>query len=121
MEDNHPSFADLFPMRMTSIEKFHWFDDNEEYPNVVFCRMQVDGQIEETIARQAWQIAVERQPFADVEPEKVGGRWNWVQGPRGDQNGSQNFEDWHGTRFEFEQFDHAPEPWRFQDLSLIHI
>ena len=115
MEDNHPSFADLFPMRMTSIEKFHWFDDNQDYPNVVFCRMQVDGQIEESLARKAWQIAVERQPFADVEPQKVGGRWKWVQGPRGEQNGSQSFEDWHGTRFEFEQLDHSPEPWQFQD------
>jgi len=115
MEDKQQSFADHFPMRMTSIEKFHWFDDNQEYPNVVFCRMRVDGQIEQSLARKAWQIAVERQPFADVEPQKVGGRWNWVEGPRGEQNGSQSFKDWRGTRFEFEQFERAPEPWQLQD------
>ena len=70
MENDLPSFNELFPMSMSSIEKFHWFDDSEAYPNVVFCRMQIAGKLDEAIAREAWQIAVERQPFADVEPKK---------------------------------------------------
>lgn len=115
MENNHQSFDNLFPMRMSSIEKFHWLDDNDTYPNVVFCRMRIQGKLDESIAREAWQIAVERQPFADVEPKKVGGRWCWVQGPRGDQNGSRRFEDWRGTRFEFQEYESATENWKFKD------
>ena len=115
MDSSYQSFSEHFPMRMTSIEKFHWFDDNDEYPNVVFCRMRIDGQLEENIARQAWQIAVQRQPFADVKPKKINGRWCWEQGPRGDQNGRQCFEDWHGTRFEFEHFDGPAPAWKFRD------
>ena len=115
MENNQQSFDDLFPMPMRSIEKFHWFDDNKEYPNVVFCRMRIKGKLDQAIAREAWQIAVERQPFADVEPKKVGGRWCWVQGPRGDEDGSRRFEDWRGTRFEFQEFESAPVPWKFKD------
>ena len=115
MENNQQSFDDLFPMRMSSIEKFHWFDDNDKYPNVVFCRMQVAGELDQAIAKEAWQIAVERQPFADVEPKKVGGRWCWVQGPRGEKNDSGSFEGWHGTRFEFQEFESAPEKWKFKN------
>jgi len=115
MENNYQSFDDLFPMRMTSIEKFHWLDDNDQYPNVVFCRMRIAEKLDESIAREAWQIAVQRQPFADVEPKKVGGRWCWVQGPRGDQGGSRRFEDWRGTRFEFKEFESAADHWKFKD------
>ena len=115
MENDLPSFNELFPMSMSSIEKFHWFDDSEAYPNVVFCRMQIAGKLDEAIAREAWQIAVERQPFADVEPKKVGGRWCWVQGPRADQNDEGRFENWRGTRFEFQELKSAAESWKFND------
>lgn len=115
MENDQPAFDDLFPMPMSSIEKFHWFDDSDEYPNVVFCRMQIAGKLDESLARKAWQIAVERQPFADVEPKKVGRRWCWVQGPRGEQNDAGSFTNWRGTRFEFQAFESAPENWKFKD------
>jgi len=93
MENDQPTFDNLFPMRMSSIEKFHWFDDSEEYPNVVFCRMRIAGKLE----------------------KKMGRYWYWVQGPRGDQDGSRSFEDWRGTRFEFQEFKSAPENWKFKD------
>ncbi len=112
------SWVDLFPMPMTSIEKFHWFDHRPEFPNVVYTRLRFDGEIDEAIARQAWQLAIERQPFADVEPKKIRGRWHWTLGPRGKGEQNSSFETWNGTRFEFEKFAAQPPDWSYDEHPI---
>lgn len=103
---------------MTSIEKFHWFDDDPKYPNVVFCRMRVHGKLDEKISHDAWQVVVQRQPFGDVRPEKQNGRWNWVAGPRAENPGNVSFDSWDGTRFTWEEFDQVPDDWQFNDHRI---
>lgn len=108
---NEDTLTDLFPMPMTSIEKFFWFDDRPDYPHLIFCHLRVPGKIDETFARQAWQVAIQRQPFGDVDPVKVNGRWQWVLGPRGDGGQNSSFATWNGTGFEYQTFPTKPPAW----------
>jgi len=118
MENNYESFSELFPMRMTSIEKFHWLDDTEAYPNVLFTRIRFHQRIDPDLARKAWQLTIQRQPFSDVEPRSIHGRWHWVQGPRGgsaSSDPSESFEDWHGTRFDWHEIPKPPTHWSYSE------
>jgi len=53
---------------MTSMEKFHWLDQNPELPNFVFARLRFASRIDPEIARQSLAIALGRQPLAAMEP-----------------------------------------------------
>lgn len=117
-ENSPNSNADLsaiFPMRMTSIEKLHWFENDPDRPNNIFFRIRVVGRIDQQTARRAWAIAVGRQPFADVKPEKIKRQWHWTLGPRKHHSDAESFEKWNGTRFEWTELDRPPAPWRFSD------
>ena len=105
-------------MPMTSIEKFHWFDSDPKYPNVVFCRMRVAGKLDEQTSRDAWQIVVDRQPLGDVRPEKKNGRWSWVAGPRAASPENQRLETWEGTRFTWDEFDQVPKDWQIDEHRI---
>ena len=105
-------------MPMTSIEKFHWFDDRPDLPNLVFTRLRFDGEIDEATARQAWQLAIQRQPFADVEPVRKNGRWYWALGPRGEGDQNRSFETWNGTRFEWKKFPSQPPDWSYDEHPI---
>ncbi len=122
MESEYQSFSDLFPMRMTSIEKFHWLDATDEYPNVLFTRIRFNHRIDPVLARQAWQLTIQRQPFSDVEPCRINGQWHWVQGPRGGSDSSEpssSFEDWNGTHFNWQESSVPPTTWRYRE-HLTH-
>lgn len=103
---------------MTSIEKFHWFDHDSDFPNIVFTRLRIDGEVDESLARQAWQLAIQRQPFGDVEPKKINGRWHWTLGPRGDDPHGSSFETWNGTRFEWKKLAAPPPDWSHDEHSI---
>jgi len=62
---------------MTSMEKFHWLDQNPELPNFVFARLRFATRIDPEIARQSLSIALGRQPLAAMEPKLIDGRWCW--------------------------------------------
>ena len=64
-------------MPMTSIEKFHWFDDHPAYPNYIFCRAKIVGKLDEEIAQQAWEVMISRHPLLCAKPNKKNGRWVW--------------------------------------------
>lgn len=110
--DSHEydSFADLFPMPMTSIEKFHYWDCDSQYPNVIHCRLRFARKLDPDLAKQAWQLAIERQPFGDVEPKKVNGRWVWDAGPRALGKPNRGIENWNGTGFKFLELGAPPVP-----------
>ena len=63
--------------RMTSMEKFHWLDQNPEFPNYVFATLRFDIRIDPKVAQQSLAVALSRQPLAAMQPELVGGRWCW--------------------------------------------
>lgn len=107
MTDQPKPFEHLFPMRMTSIEKFHWFDDSEEYPNHIFCRMSLTARVDHDLAVQAWNFVVSRQPFADVEPRRIDGKLKWVQVERDRKAENRPVENCSGARFEFHELDEA--------------
>lgn len=114
----YDSFAELFPMPMTSIEKFHWFDDSPALRNVNFFRLRIATKVDADLAKQAWQFTVQRQPFADVEPKKVKGRWCWVAGPRAVGDANRSFETWNGTRFEYVEHPDKPADWKFDEHRI---
>lgn len=114
----YDSFANLFPMPMTSIEKFHFWDSDPEYPNLVFCRLRIAGKLDPDIAKQAWQFALERQPFGDVEPKKINGRLFWIAGPRAKGELNRSVDSWNGTRFEYQEYPSAPPQWRIDHHQI---
>ena len=103
-------FGSLFPMRMTSIERFHCLDEDTKFPNLIFFRFRIDGKINSDLAKQAWQAALERQPFGDVVPERINGQWFWVSGPRA--KGNRSVDAWNGARFEYQELDTPPD-WNY--------
>ena len=62
---------------MTSIEKFHWLDQNPKLPNYVFATLRFATRIDPEIARQSFAIMLRRQPLAAMEPKRIGSRWCW--------------------------------------------
>ena len=112
MDDEHSNdpFESLFPMPLTSIEKFHWFDDSPEYPNQVFVRFRLNGRLDREQARRALKIVLARQPFGNVRPEKRNGSWHWVRrSEKGEASDSDGFD------FRFEEIQSAPPCWTFSD------
>ena len=64
-------------LRMTSMEKLHWFDRDPQFPNFVFATLRFTSRIDPQVARQSLAIALQRQPLASMRPKLVGGRWYW--------------------------------------------
>lgn len=73
--------AATLPIPMNSIERFHWFDDEPQYPNAVFARIVFDGEIDEATARLAWKLAKEPHAFVGMNPVSeigwAGSQWKW--------------------------------------------
>lgn len=90
----------LLPFPMSSIERFHWFDDSAAYPNVVFGKLVFDCAIDWKMAKRAWQLALGPHPFANVKPEKqwslFGDRWQW----NGESVGFGSADDWAHSKIE---------------------
>ena len=76
---------------MTSMEKFHWLDQNPELPNFVFATLRFTTRIDPEIARRSLAIALGRQPLAAMEPKLISGRWCWEPIPNIQLDGDQVF------------------------------
>ena len=89
-----------FQIPLNSIERFHLFDDEPDYPNVVFGKLKFDVPLDLEVAKQAWQIALTPHPFANVKPIAKssfwGEQWSW-SGVRVDQ---QDVFDWAYSKVE---------------------
>lgn len=66
----------LFPMPMTSIEKYHWLEDTAEHPNFIFAQLRFADPLDADLARLAWQTATERQPATYAVAHRRQ-RWQW--------------------------------------------
>ena len=64
----------MFPLALTSMEKFHLAADSAEYPNTIFCRLRLAGEIDETIAREAAKRILQRHLLII---KTIGGARQW--------------------------------------------
>lgn len=113
--ENKPkgSIEELFPLLMSSVEKFHWYDSRPSYPNFIFGRLEFGKKIDPSLAETAWRFALDRQPLAVVQPLKIKRRWHWVSGVN-DEAGDSSLMN---GGFNYQEFDSSPEPWNFDECE----
>ena len=76
---------------MTSMEKFHWLDQNPELPNFIFATLRFATPIDPEVARRSLAIGLRRQPMAAMEPTLADGRWHWKSIPNIQYDGDRVF------------------------------
>ncbi|MEM9941875.1 MAG: hypothetical protein AAF939_09815 [Planctomycetota bacterium] len=72
-----PNEDSLFPLPLTSIEKFHWLDHSPDFPNLVFCRIRIDDRLDKELAESAWRTVIARHPLARCKVKQDASGWNW--------------------------------------------
>lgn len=97
----------MFPFRMTSIEKYHFFDDSPEFPNHFFARFIFSGVLAPQTLEQSYHLAVTRHIRGNaIARQKFGGRWEWDE--RKDPRPNIEFCD--SEELEFRRLDLQTEP-----------
>ncbi len=71
----------VFPFRMTSVEKYHLFDDSPEFPNNFFARFTFAGTLNRELLTASYRAAVERHVRGKAIAQRLGSQWNWVELP----------------------------------------
>jgi hypothetical protein len=66
---------------MTSIEKYHLFDDSPEFPNNFFARFAFSGSLNRELLTESFRAAVERQVRGRAIAQRIGSQWQWVELP----------------------------------------
>ena len=104
MNSSHDKSSRLrLPIPLTSIEKFHLFDSEPDYPNLIFCRLMFDQEIDREKAATAWQSAMARQPLLKTTASRLNGKLYWDHNPRHESS-----SDFH---FRYELLEGPPESW----------
>ena len=101
----------IFPLPLTSIEKFHFFDGDEEHPNLIFGRLLFDHSVDDGLARLAWKIVTSGQPLIHSSVSRWRGKLHWTR-PVSSQTTSvadQNFVLGHSD--DHPSFPISPDPW----------
>lgn len=71
---------ELFPLSLSSIERLHLHDDWPEFPNQIFARLRLQGELQPDLARAALQQATQRHAWHQaVARRSPSGRWMWEQ------------------------------------------
>ncbi|MCH2181655.1 MAG: hypothetical protein MK108_06575 [Mariniblastus sp.] len=81
MKQTRPDWTRLFPLRLTSMERFHLLDDNPGYYNGTFAKFEFEGELDPQLAQQALDLAIHRHPLVHARVESDGSRLNWVRVP----------------------------------------
>ncbi len=68
-------------MRMTSIEQLHFFDDNPQFPNNIFARLQFRGHLQPELMQTAFSQAVARHVWGNSVVRSTGWGWFWHEDP----------------------------------------
>ena len=71
----------LFPLPLTSIEKFYWYDSSSKFTNQVYGRLRYEGVIDPVVAEAAAKRVIQRHPLLTCKIEKSKGSFSWVQAP----------------------------------------
>lgn len=64
-------------MRLTSIEKLHFFDDSELFPNNIFGRIRFQGRVDKKKALAAIEFVQSQHPLIAAMVEGDGNRLTW--------------------------------------------
>lgn len=80
--------SNILPLRMSSIERFHFYDDSPEYPNNILAKFYFAGRLDEETARTAFEVATARHPLMQSivkgkfwhSPHEIGPRFLWNRG-----------------------------------------
>jgi hypothetical protein len=67
--------------KLNSIERFHYFDSSDRFPNRITCRLLVNQSIDLLPARQACYWLGERHPVLKCSIEKQWGKLVWLADP----------------------------------------
>ncbi len=70
---------DLFPMPLTSMEKFHRYDSSAAFNNQVYCRFRYRGIVDAEAGQRAVDFCVSRHPLFSAQVREQAGRLKWVQ------------------------------------------
>lgn len=81
MKQTRDEDAPLFPLPLTSMERFHLLDDNPNFSNSTFAKFEFEGQIDPRLGQQALDIAVDRHPIIKSKIQSDGPRPVWIQVP----------------------------------------
>ena len=81
---NNPAdqLAELFPLPLTSMERFHWHDRNSRFTNHIYGRLVFRGSVDQELMNQAARYAYARHPLLFCRIVKSGGKlaWEWAPG-----------------------------------------
>lgn len=93
MNNQSSHTSQLFPMPLTSMERFHWFDRNSRFNNHIFGRLVFKGSVDLQLADQATKHAYSRHPLLLCRIVEINGKqvWDW------DSSLSESFR-WNGDR-----------------------
>ncbi len=71
----------LFPLPLTSMERFHLLDDGPAFSNSTFAKFEFEGQIDPQLGQQALDMAIARHPLVQAKIDSSGRRPVWVSMP----------------------------------------
>ena len=69
----------LFPLYLTPLETFFWYDDRPSHPMAFVIQMKLTGQVNRPALETALSAALERHPFLQATIKRAKRRsWCWV-------------------------------------------
>ena len=76
---SNESLQQLFPLPLTSMERFHLLDNSDDAPNYIYCRLEFAGTIQAEHAEQALRSTIQRHPIMGSEIKNKDGKlaWHW--------------------------------------------
>jgi hypothetical protein len=69
----------MFPMRMTSVEKYHLWDDSPSFPNNFVAQVTFRGRLDRNDIETAIRETVKRHPLYQGRAALLGRRWIWAE------------------------------------------
>lgn len=68
----------MFPLPLTSMEQFHWYDSNRQFNNRVYARYVVKGTVDIELMNLASRYVLHRHPLLVSRVVEIDGKLNWV-------------------------------------------
>jgi len=81
VNDANRQGSTFFFAPLNSIERFHYFDSSDRFPNRIMCRLLVNQAIDPVAGKQACFWLGERHPVLKCSIEKRGGKLVWMCDP----------------------------------------
>ncbi len=85
------------------MERFHWYRHNTEFPNVLFCRLKYEGEVDRNYLQTASDYVLSRHRLLSAKLTKCAGRLAW----EADHRPVQEIR-WHDSELNFDEFRAGP-------------